>query len=598
MFIIDGVFFTKSIKNNASLQGNFKYMDTVLQIFNLAGSLGLFLYGMTLMSESLQKIAGEGLRNFLASMTSNSFKRVLTGLSITAIIQSSSATTVMIVSFVNAGLLSLTEAIGMIMGANIGTTVTAWIVAFLGFKADIAVLSIPLIAVGFILSMSKKQKRKHTGEMIVGFALLFLGITFLKNSVPDLQSHPETLAFLQTFTDRGFWSILIFVGIGTLLTIVLQSSSATVALTLVMVNYGWIPFEMAAAMVLGENIGTTITANLAAAVGNVPAKRAALAHTVFNVIGVIWVLVLFRPFLRLVSTIITGLGVADPFIPIAQAVDQEAASTSMLYSVSLLHTLFNVANTLLLIGFTPVLAKIVTFLIKSPKEEEKYRLKFIHAGMLTTAELSLNQAKQEVVHFADIVIRQYNFIKEALTLTHDEEFDTLFKKIAYYEEVTDRIEFEIAEYLNQIGEEKISSESGSRIQAMYKIIGEMENMGDSGYNLARVLQRKRLNKIVFDEEMVRNIEGMFDLLDKAFEIMLNNLKAGYTKLTNIESAYDAEKAIDKYRDILREGNLISLGKSDHDYLTRVYFMDLIAECERIGDYIINVSEAIMEIKLS
>lgn len=586
----------KEQKNNASLQGNFQVMNTVLQILNLAGSLGLFLYGMTLMSESLQKVAGEGLRSFLASMTSNSFKSVLSGLFITAVIQSSSATTVMIVSFVNAGLLTLAQAIGMIMGANIGTTITAWIISLLGFKADISILSIPLIAVGFILTMSKRQKRKNTGEMIIGFALLFLGLTFLKESVPDLKSNPETLAFLQSFTDWGFWSVLIFLGIGTLMTIILQSSSATMALTLVMVNYGWIPFEIAAALVLGENIGTTITANLAAAVGNVSAKRAALAHTFFNIIGVIWALVLFRPFLRLIGGIVTGLGAADPFIPIAEAIDHQAASTSMLYSVSLLHTLFNVTNTLLLVGFIPLLVKIVTFVIKSPKEEEKYRLKFIQAGMLSTAELSLDQAKQEVIHFGDIVTRQYGFIKEALSRTHGEEFDTLFKKISYYEEVTDRIEFEIAEYLNQIGEEEISSESGNRIQAMYKIIGEMESMGDSGYNLARILQRKRLNKIVFDEEMIRNIQGMFELLDKAFDIMISNLKAGYTKLTNIESAYDAEKDINKYRDMLREGNLLNLGKNAYDYLTGVYFMDIIAECERVGDYIINVSESIMEIK--
>jgi phosphate:Na+ symporter len=571
-------------------------MNTVLQILNLAGSLGLFLYGMTLMSESLQKVAGDGLRGFLASMTSNSFKRVLTGLFITAVIQSSSATTVMVVSFVNAGLLSLAQAVGVIMGANIGTTVTAWIVSLLGFKADISILSIPLIALGFILTMSKRQKRKNTGEMVIGFALLFLGLTFMKESVPDLRSSPETLAFLQSLTDWGFWSVLIFVGIGTGLTIVLQSSSATMALTLVMVNFGWIPFEMAAALVLGENIGTTITANIAASVGNVSARRAALAHTFFNLFGVLWVLILFKPFLKLVGIIITGLGAADPFIPVAQAADPEASSVSMLYAVSLLHTMFNVTNTLLLVGFTPLLVKIVTYVIKNPKEEEKFRLKFIQGGLLSTAELSLDQAKQEIIHYGDIVIRQYSFVRSALTQTSDEEFDILFKKISYYEEITDKIEFEIAEYMNQIGEEEISSESGSRIQAMYKIIGEMESMGDSAYNIARIMQRKRLNNIVFDEHMTKNVLNMFDLLDKAFIVMIENLKAGYTKLNNIENAYDAEKDINNYRDMLREGNLLNLGKNQYDYLTGVYFMDIIAECERVGDYIINVSESIMEIK--
>jgi phosphate:Na+ symporter len=596
ILITDGFFITKSTKNNASLQGNFKIMSTVLQILNLAGSLGLFLYGMTLMSESLQKVAGDGLRSFLASMTSNSFKRVITGLFITAIIQSSSATTVMVVSFVNAGLLSLAQAIGVIMGANIGTTVTAWIISLLGFNMDISLLAIPLIAIGFILTMSKKQKRKNSGEMVIGFALLFLGLGFLKDSVPDLTANPEALSFLQNFSGKGFWSILMFVGIGTLLTMILQSSSATMALTLVMVNYGWIPFELAAAIVLGENVGTTITANIAAAVGNVSAKRAALAHTFFNIIGVIWVLALFHPFLRLIGIIITGFGGADPFIPIAQAVNPAAASVSMIYSVSLLHTLFNICNTLLLVGFTPVLVKLVTWAIKSPKEEEKHRLKFIQAGMLSTAELSLDQVKQEIVHFANILTRQFTLIRNAMVVKDEAEFETMFKKISYYEEVSDRIEFEIAEFLSKIGEQEISTESMKRIQAMYKIIGELESVGDSGYNLGRILQRKRLNHVSFDEKMIRNVHGMMDLLDKSFEIMISNLSMGYIRLNNIENAKDAEKDINKYRDMLREGNMLSLGNNAYDYLTGVYYMDVIGECERVGDYIINVSEAIMEIK--
>ncbi len=571
-------------------------MNTVLQILNLAGSLGLFLYGMTLMSESLQKVAGDGLRSFLASMTSNSFKRVITGLTITAIIQSSSATTVMVVSFVNAGLLTLAQAVGVIMGANIGTTVTAWIISLLGFKADITILAIPLIAIGFILTMSKKQRRKNSGEMVIGFALLFLGLGFLKSSVPDLSANPEALSFLQGFTGNGFGSILMFVGIGTLLTMILQSSSATMALTLVMVNFGWIPFELAAAIVLGENVGTTITANIAASVGNVSAKRAALAHTVFNLMGITWALVFFRPFLRLISFIITGFGGADPFVPIAQAVSPEAAATSMLYSVSLLHTLFNVANTLLLVGFTQVLVKVVTLAIKSPEEKEKHRLKFIQAGMLSTAELSLDQVRQEIVHFANIITRQFALIRNAMGVQDEEEFETMFKKISYYEEVSDRIEFEIAEYLNKIGEQEISTESMKRIQAMYKIIGELESMGDSGYTIGRVLQRKRLNHISFDDKMLKNIHGMMDMVDKAFGIMIANLSAGYTRLNNIENAKDAEKDINNYRDMLREGNMLSLGNKAYDYLTGVYYMDVIGECERVGDYIINVSEAIMEIK--
>ena len=304
-------------------------MDTVFSILTLLGSLGLFLYGMTLMSEALQKVAGDKLRNILAAMTSNSLSRILTGLFITAVIQSSSATTVMVVSFVNAGLLSLVQSIGVIMGANIGTTFTAWLISLLGFKADIAILAIPLIGFGFAFMMCKAKKKKSIGELIIGFALLFLGLSFLKDSVPDLQSSPEVLEFLQQWTGYGFGSILMFVAIGTILTIVLQSSSATMALTLVMCNNGWIPFEMGAAMVLGENIGTTITANIAAAVANVSARRAAMAHCVFNIFGVVWVLTLFHPFLFVVSKIIMGMGLDNPLVA-------GASPNSTLYAIFLL----------------------------------------------------------------------------------------------------------------------------------------------------------------------------------------------------------------------------------------------------------------------
>lgn len=354
-------------------------MEIVYQILKLLGSLGLFLYGMTLMSGALQKVAGEKMRSILAAMTSNSLKRVLTGLFITAIIQSSSATTVMVVSFVNAGLLSLVQSVGVIMGANIGTTVTAWIISMLGFKFDISVLSIPLIGVGFTLMMFKSKKKKSVGELIIGFSLLFLGLTFLKDSVPDLRANPEVFEFLQGWTKYGYGSVLIFVLIGTLLTIIMQSSSATMALTLVMSSYGWIPFEMAAAMVLGENIGTTITANIAAAVANVSARRAALAHLVFNIFGVIWVLAFFRPVLSIVAKITISVFGLDPFV----------SSEATLYGVSFLHTLFNITNTLLLVGFTNQIVKLVSYVIKTKDTEEVFRLKYIQGGVLSTAELSL-----------------------------------------------------------------------------------------------------------------------------------------------------------------------------------------------------------------
>lgn len=562
-------------------------MSTVFQILTLLGALGMFLYGMTLMSEGLQKVAGSRLRSILSAMTANSFTRILTGTLITAIIQSSSATTVMIVSFVNAGLLSLTQAVGVIMGANIGTTVTSWLISLLGFTADISTLSIPLIGIGFAFMMFKSQKRKNIGEMIIGFAMLFLGLSFLKDSVPDLSSNPEAIAFIQKWTDWGFFSVLIFVLVGTVMTIVLQSSSATVALTLVMASQGWIPFEMAAAMVLGENIGTTITANIAASVGNISAKRAALAHTVFNVFGVIWVLALYKPFLWLVSKIVVGLGGEDPFV----------SSASLLYAISTVHTLFNVLNTCILVWFTPQIVRFVTWALKGHKDEEEvFRLRYIQGGMMSTAELSLEQAEQEVVHFSEIVKKQYRYARQAVNESDDESrFDELFKKLEHYEQITDRIEFEIAKYLSNIRESDLSQEGTNKLQAMYKIISELESMGDSGFNVGRILQRKNLHSQKFDEATVRKLNHMLDLVDVAIDCMIDNLKEGFHHVINISNAQDAEHDINEYRDNLKEEHLRNIESEESGYLRGVYYMDLVSECEHVGDFIINVSEALVEL---
>ena len=548
-------------------------MSTVFQILTL--------------SEGLQKVAGSRLRSILSAMTANSFTRILTGTLITAIIQSSSATTVMIVSFVNAGLLSLTQAVGVIMGANIGTTVTSWLISLLGFTADISTLSIPLIGIGFAFMMFKSQKRKNIGEMIIGFAILFLGLSFLKDSVPDLSSNPEAIAFIQKWTDWGFFSVLIFVLVGTVMTIVLQSSSATVALTLVMASQGWIPFEMAAAMVLGENIGTTITANIAASVGNISAKRAALAHTVFNVFGVIWVLALYKPFLWLVSKIVVGLGGEDPFV----------SSASLLYAISTVHTLFNVLNTCILVWFTPQIVRFVTWALKGHKDEEEvFRLRYIQGGMMSTAELSLEQAEQEVVHFSEIVKKQYRYARQAVNESDDESrFDELFKKLEHYEQITDRIEFEIAKYLSNIRESDLSQEGTNKLQAMYKIISELESMGDSGFNVGRILQRKNLHSQKFDEATVRKLNHMLDLVDVAIDCMIDNLKEGFHHVINISNAQDAEHDINEYRDNLKEEHLRNIESEESGYLRGVYYMDLVSECEHVGDFIINVSEALVEL---
>ncbi len=561
-------------------------MEIVYQILKLLGSLGLFLYGMTLMSGALQKVAGEKMRSILAAMTSNSLKRVLTGLFITAIIQSSSATTVMVVSFVNAGLLSLVQSVGVIMGANIGTTVTAWIISMLGFKFDISVLSIPLIGVGFTLMMFKSKKKKSVGELIIGFSLLFLGLTFLKDSVPDLRANPEVFEFLQGWTKYGYGSVLIFVLIGTLLTIIMQSSSATMALTLVMSSYGWIPFDMAAAMVLGENIGTTITANIAAAVANVSARRAALAHLVFNIFGVIWVLAFFRPVLSIVAKITISVFGLDPFV----------SSEATLYGVSFLHTLFNITNTLLLVGFTNQIVKLVSYVIKTKDTEEVFRLKYIQGGVLSTAELSLSQAKSEITDFAKLAKQEFSYAREAMRLCNSDKFDELYAKIEHYEQITDKVELEIANYLNNVSEGELSEESGRRLQAMYKIISEIESLGDSGYNIARILNRLRVHKKNFSDDVCDKLDHMFDLLDRAFDHMINNLDKGYTKLDGISNAVDSEEQINEYRNLLKEEHLFNLENNKYGYQTGVYYMDIVAECEKAGDYMINVSEAIIEIQ--
>ena len=492
----------------------------------------------------------------------------------------------MVVSFVNAGLLSLAQSIGVIMGANIGTTITAWIVSLLGFKADISLFSIPLIGVGFVFIMSKSKKKKSTGELIIGFALLFLGLGFLKDSVPDLESKPEILEFIRSWTNYGFLSVLFFVILGTLLTIVLQSSSATIALTLVMSSYGWIPFEYAAAMVLGENLGTTITANIAAAVANISGKRAALAHTVFNIGGLVWALAFFTPFLKVVAFITNSMGGGDPF----------TNPESTLYGISALHTLFNITNTLILVWFTPQIVKIVSFVIKAKEEEEVFRLQFIHGGLLNTAELSLTQAKHEIVNYAKLAQRQFNYVRNAITECDKDSFDSLFAKLEHYEQVTDRVELEIANYLNNISEGQLGDESKRRLQAMYTIISEIESVGDSGYNIARILQRKKNYNSKFDEEMVRKIEHMLDLLNNAFLQMITNLELGYSRIDSINNAQDAENSINEYRNHLKEEHLLNLEKNVYNYQTGVFYMDVIFECEKVGDYIINVSEAVIGIK--
>ena len=566
----------------------------ILQIFTLLGALGMFLYGMNLMSSGLQKAAGDKLRSFLSAMTSNPAKGVLTGLGVTTVIQSSSATTVMVVSFVNAGLLTLAQAISVIMGANIGTTVTAWMVAFLGFKADISLLAVPMMLFGFLFSNSKKNQRQNIGELIVGFSLLFLGLSFMKNSVPDLRETPQVLEFVTTWASHGFGSVLLFLAFGTVLTLVLQSSSATMAITLIMLSMGWIPFHMACAMVLGENIGTTITANIAASVGNTQAKRAAMSHTIFNVFGVIWALILFKPFTALVGKIIELFGLPNPAAEGFAVVEGSAdTSTAALYGLSMLHTLFNTINTLILIWFIKLIEKAVVWMIK-PKNQDKepFRLKYISAGPLATPELAAEQAFDEIVHFAEISRNGLGYAKQAIS-ADAKHFDELREKLVKYEEISDRIEYEIAAFLNGVSAGDISEATSLKIKAMYKIIGELESLGDSGEAISRMLSRRNEHKKTFDEATVEKINLMLAKVDNAYEVMIANLTAAHEgRLMTIKNAYDAEEQINVLRNELREAEIEALEDNQKNYQTSVYYIDIINELEHMGDYMINISQSL------
>lgn len=566
----------------------------ILQIFTLLGALGMFLYGMNLMSSGLQKAAGDRLRGLLSAMTSNPFKGVLTGLGITSVIQSSSATTVMVVSFVNAGLLTLAQAIGVIMGANIGTTVTAWLVSWLGFKADISILAVPLMLLGFLFSNSKKNQRQNIGELIVGFCLLFLGLSFMKESVPDLNETPQVLDFVKSWSGYGFGSVLVFLVFGTLLTLVLQSSSATMAITLIMLSMGWIPFNMACAMVLGENIGTTITANIAASVGNTQAKRAAMSHTIFNVFGVIWALIFFGPFLSLVGKIIELFGLPNPAAEgFAVNGPDSPAATSALYGLSMLHTLFNTINTLILIWFTKLIEKAVVWLIKAPKnkEQEAFRLKYISAGPLATPELAVEQAFDEIIHFAEISRNGLGYAREAIKETASDRFEELRSKLVKYEEISDRIEYEIAAFLNAVSAGDISRETSMKIKAMYKIIGELESLGDSGETISRILSRRNIHKKEFDQETVKKLEDMAAAIDHAYDAMITNLNAAHKgELENVANAYNAEGRINNLRDYLRDAEIEAIESERKNYQTSVYYMDILSELEKMGDFIINISQ--------
>ena len=580
-------------------------MTTILNVLSVLGGLAMFLYGMALMSEGLQKSAGDRLRAFMAKMTSNAFKRVLTGTVVTCLVQSSSATTIMVVSFVNAGLLTLGNAIGVIMGANIGTTLTAWITS-LGFSVNIALFAVPMMAFGYLMHCSKKSALKNVGQFLMGFAVMYVGLTFMKDCANAILGEYQTgmMSFFGSINGFGFGSILLFLVAGAVLTIVLQASSATMAITMLLAASGLIDFKLAVAMVLGENIGTTITANIAAAVANTSAKRAACAHTIFNIVGVIWVLIVFGPIVKLISYIMVGLGFQDPVVAsgqlaaIAEGVVEgnpetiELYKNSLLYGIAMLHTLFNVTNTLVLIWFTPLIEKAVVWLVKEPKgETEVFRLKYISGGPLSTAELSLQEAKQELIHFAEISRKGFGYMREAINEIDPDKFDALNDKLIKYEEISDRIEYEIASYLNEVSSNEISQDAANEIKAMYKIIGEMESLGDSGEAIGRILKRKNVHGKVFDKSILDRLNKMMDLVQKAYDVMIENLKQD--NLRDISNAENCEYNINECRNHLREEHIVNIESNSYNYLTGVYFMDVLSELEKIGDFLINVSQAVV-----
>lgn len=543
------------------------------------------------MSEALQKLSGNKLRNVLASFTSNRFKAALTGVLVTSVIQSSSATTVMVVSFVNAGILNLTNAIGVIMGSNIGTTATAWIITLFGIKYDISAFSIPLIGLGFILMMFKQRKSVNIGEFLIGFGILFLGLLYLKTSFSSLNlaENPDFVQFMKGFVTNGsihYGTILLCVLIGTLLTIILQSSSAMMAVIIVLCSQGAIPFEMALALVLGENIGTTFTANIAATIGNIQAKKSARAHLIFNVIGVIWILVIFRlivPFINELTLVLDG---SSPFV--------EAAAIP--FALSLFHSLFNLVNTGILIWFVPQIEKLSGYLVKQKEDEEEiFKLQYIDSGFVKLGELGLGSAKKEIQVFAKRVLRMYAFIPQLINLKDRKQYRLLLERVEHYESISDQMEIEIANYLTKLSSGNLTDESTLRIRGMLRAIDNLESIADQNFQLAKMIDDKNERKVWFSPKMREDLDKMFNLVNNALQIMNENLHKDYQEV-EILSALDVEEKINAYRNVLRTQHFEDLKNQVYSYETGIFYSGIYALLEKIGDFVINITEAIVNTK--
>ena len=552
-------------------------MELIINIFSLVGSLALFLFGMKTMSEGLEKFAGNRLRSILAAMTKNRVMGVLTGILITALIQSSSATTVMVVSFVNAGLMTLAQSIGVIMGANIGTTVTAWIISAVGFKVNIAAFAIPLLAIGMPLIFSNKGNRKSIGEFIFGFSFLFMGLAFLQEAATAMNIGDMVASMLSHVPQDSFLTILLFVIVGALVTMIVQASAATMAITLMLfgMNIPGFGFEQAAALAMGQNIGTTITAFMASLTANTQARRAALAHMFFNVFGVVVFLIVFYPACDAVSWF----------------VDNVMGGGNDLFKLSAFHTAFNIINTLLLIGFVRQIEMLVCHVLPMKAQDEDYRLRFISGGLLSTAELSIMEAQKEIHHFAERCQRMFGFVPELMQTEDETEFNKIFSRIGKYENITDSMEMEIAAYLNKVSEGRLSDASKTQIQKMLRQITELESIGDSVYNLGRTLNRHRMHcQDDFTPEQTQHMQTMLQLVEGSLEEMMKRIDLT-TPRTNITKSINIEHEINNYRKQLRNQNLHDVNAGLYSYQLGVFYVDFISECERLADYVMNVVQA-------
>lgn len=552
-------------------------MDLIINIFSLVGSLALFLFGMKTMSEGLEKFAGDRLRSILAAMTRNRVMGVFTGILITALIQSSSATTVMVVSFVNAGLMTLAQSIGVIMGANIGTTVTAWIISAVGFKVNIAAFAIPLLAVGMPLIFSNKGNRKSVGEFVFGFSFLFMGLSFLQEAATAMNIGDIVAGMLAHVPQESFLTILLFVVVGAVVTMIVQASAATMAITLMLfgMNIPGFGFEQAAALAMGQNIGTTITAFMASLTANTQARRAALAHMFFNVFGVVVVLLVFYPACSAVGWFV------DTFM----------GGGNDLFKLSAFHTAFNIVNTLLLIGFVRQIEAFVCRVLPMKEQEQEHRLKFISGGLLSTAELSIMEAQKEIRNFGERCKRMFGFVGELLLTDDEAAFSKQFARIEKYENITDSMEMEIAAYLNKVSEGRLSDASKAQIQRMLRQITELESIGDSVYNLGRTLNRRRQHCTeTFTAEQQSHMQTMLSLVSQALDEMLKRIDRTPSAVA-MKTSINIEHEINNFRTQLKNQNLRDVNSGLYGYQIGVFYVDFISECEKLGDYVMNVVQA-------